>query len=74
MQHDGFFFCVGGFAKHVPVGICSDVHVPVEHRGGTSLRVGIFRASSRTVDTRDDSGSKRCKKLNLRCDASKKWS
>jgi hypothetical protein len=55
-------------------GIWSDARVPVEHRGGTNLRVGIFRASSRNDDTRDDSGSKRCRKLNLRCDASKKWS
>ena len=58
--------------------IILDVQVPVEQHGGFSLttvfRAGILKASWRNVVTRDDSGSKRCIKLNFRSVTSKKWS
>jgi hypothetical protein len=68
-----------GFSTSTLIGsIIVAVQVPVEQHGGFSLttvfRAGILRASCRNVATRDDSGSKRCIKLNFRSVTSKKWS
>jgi hypothetical protein len=68
-----------GFSTSTLIGsIILAVQVPVEEHGGFSLktvfRTGILRPSWRSVATRDDSGSKRCIKLNFRSVTSKKWS